>query len=43
MADILGLLKEAYGKMNEAYRWLDSTPKGYPEHLPKLEASLSKK
>lgn len=39
VADILGILKEAYGKMNEAYRWLDSIPKDYPEYLPKLEAS----
>ncbi|MCF6459396.1 NYN domain-containing protein [Pseudoalteromonas sp. MMG024] len=39
VSDILGLLKEAYGKMNEVYRWLDSIPKNYPEHLPKLEAS----
>lgn len=37
--DILRILKEAYGNMNEAYRWLDSTPKGYPENLPHLKAT----
>lgn len=36
---IQDILKEAYGNMNEAYRWLDSVPKGYPKSLPQLKST----
>ncbi|AWB68620.1 NYN domain-containing protein [Saccharobesus litoralis] len=36
VVEINSLLKSAFGKMNAAYHWLESTPQDYPETLPEL-------
>lgn len=34
--DIYRILKEAFGKMNDVYNWLDRVPSYSPDYLPKL-------